>query len=298
MYLVQCSVFLLLITKAGQPVHHMVQKAREESRLKVGDFMSSPVIKAGPDTYFADAVQVMTRKGIGNLPIIENGKGEEAVAGVLTEREILQYLALNKTIPNKQVRYILTQKFAIITPETSILEAAKTMISRKTRLLVFKKDPSRPGADRLAGIITASDIVRAFLETERNPPIGSAMTKKVFALRPGSSILAAVKSMAKKGIGSVIVTEEDGAAEGIFTERDLLNRVLGKQVDIEEKVGRHCSFPVVTAGLGIGANEAGWLMFAHKIKRLPLTKGDREAGKKIVAIVTARDLVEAFQRGG
>jgi hypothetical protein len=33
-------------------------------------------------------------------------------------------------------------------------------------------------------------------------------------------------------------------------------------------------------------------MFAHRIKRLPLMKEDR-----VVAMVTARDLVEVFQRG-
>jgi CBS domain-containing protein len=43
--------------------------------------------------------------------------------------------------------------------------------------------------------------------------------------------------------------------------------------------------------IGIGANEAARLKFAHKIKRLPLTNGDR-----VVAMVTARDLVEALLR--
>jgi CBS domain-containing protein len=50
---------------------------------------------------------------------------------------------------------------------------------------------------------------------------------------------------------------------------------------------------VVTARLGIGAKDAAKIMFSHKVKRLPLTKGG-----KIVAMVTARDLVEAFGSGG
>jgi CBS domain-containing protein len=44
--------------------------------------------------------------------------------------------------------------------------------------------------------------------------------------------------------------------------------------------------------MGIGAKDAAKIMFSHKIKRLPLTKRDQ-----VVAMVTARDLVEAFQRG-
>ena len=263
----------------------MKQQA-EERHLKVGDFMSSPVVTVRPDTNFVDAVQMMILKGIGNLAVIEG----EMVDGIITERELLQHLVLNKAVPNKQVKYVLTQKFTKITPETSIFEAAKTMISKKARLLVFRKD-RRTGADQLAGIITASDIVRAFLQTDRNPSIESAMTNRIFTVGPDNTILAAAKMMLKKGIGSVAVTT-NGSPYAIFTERDLLNKVIGQGVDIEEMVGQYCSVPVITTKVGIGANEAGRLMFAHKVKRLPLLKGDR-----VVAMVTARDLVEAFQRG-
>lgn len=263
----------------------MKQQARERL-LRVGNFMSSPVVTVRPETSFVDAVRLMILKGIGNLVVV----GGEKVDGIITERELLQHLVLNKTVPNKQVRYVLTQKFTKITLETSILDAARTMISKKARLLVFRKD-KRTGSDQLAGIITASDIVRAFLQTGRNPSIESAMTNKVFTLKPGSTILAAAKMMLKKGIGSVVVSE-NGSPYAIFTERDLLNRVLGEHADIEDKLGAYCTHPVVTARLGIGAKESAKIMFSHKIKRLPLTKGD-----EVVAMVTARDLVEAFQRG-
>jgi CBS domain-containing protein len=133
--------------------------------------------------------------------------------------------------------------------------------------------------------------VKAFLQTDRNPSIEGAMTNRVFTVRPDNTILVAAKMMLKRGIGSVVVTA-NGSPYGIFTERDLLNRVLGEHVDIEDRVGAYCTHPVVTARLGIGAKDAGKMMFAHKIKRLPLANGD-----KIVAMVTARDLVEAFQRG-
>ncbi|HEX2013981.1 MAG TPA: CBS domain-containing protein [Nitrososphaera sp.] len=258
----------------------------EERHLRVGNFMSSPVVTVRPETAFVDAIRMMILKGIGNLVVAEG----ERVDGIITERELLQYLVLNKTIPNKQVKYILTKKFTKLAPETSILEAAKTMISKKTRLLVFRKD-KRTGTDQLTGIVTASDIVRAFFQTDRNPSIESAMTNRIFTLKPTSTILAAAKIMLKKGIGSVVATT-NGPPYAIFTERDLLNRVLSEHVDVEEKLGAYCTHPLVTAKQGIGAKDAAKIMLSHKIKRLPLTKG-----KEVVAMVTARDLVEAFQRG-
>lgn len=254
--------------------------------MKVGDFMSSPVVAVQPDTNFVDAVQMMIAKGIGNLAVVEG----EKVFGIITERELLQHLALNKNVPNKLVKYVLTQKFTKVTPDTSILEAAKTMITKKVRLLVFEK-VKQTGVDQLVGIITASDLVRAFLQTDKNPSIKRAMTNRIFTVRPDSTILGATKVMLKKGIGSVVISA-NGSPYTIFTERDLLNKVLGEHVDIEDKVGAYCTLPIVSTEIGIGAKDAAKIMSSHKIKRLPLTKGG-----KIVAMVTARDLVEAFQRG-
>lgn len=258
----------------------------KKRKLRASDFMSSPVVRISSKTNFLDAIRLMVGKRIGNIVVVDDKK---KVSGILTEREILQYLALNKTIPNKQVKYILTRNFAKVEPDTTVLTAAETMIRRKTRLLVFQKHKTTK-ADRLVGILTASDLLRAFLETDRNPSIRAAMTNRVITIHPNNTILNAAKLMFKKRIGSVIVTS-DGSPYGIFTERDLLNKVIGQDVDIDEKVGQYCSIPVVTADVGIRANEAGRLMFAHKIKRLPLIKGGR-----IAAMVTARDLVEAFQR--
>ncbi|HEX7032300.1 MAG TPA: CBS domain-containing protein [Nitrososphaera sp.] len=258
--------------------------------LKVGSFMSSPVISARPETSLLDAVDEMIKYGIGTIVIVDG----ERVVGVITEREILHHLVVDKTIPNKQVKYLLTQKFAKVTPETSILDAARIMISKKARLLVFQKD-KRTGVDQLVGIITASDLVRAFLKADsrKNPSIERAMTNKIFTLSPESTILAAVKMMVKKRIGSVVVTT-NGPPYAIFTERDLLNRVLArKHTDTEERVGDYCTYPIVTAKVGITAKRAAKIMLSRKIKRLPLTTKD----KRIVAMLTARDLVEAFQRG-
>jgi CBS domain-containing protein len=89
----------------------------------------------------------------------------------------------------------------------------------------------------------------------------------IFEVKPDSTILNAVKLMLRKGIGRVILGA--GAAPyAIFTERDLLNRILFKHVNIEERVSGHCSYPLVTARLGVGARDAGKIMLKNKIKSL------------------------------
>ena len=94
--------------------------------------------------------------------------------------------------------------------------------------------------------------------------------------------------MNSRRVGSIIVTV-NGLHDGIFTERDLLTKILTQNVDLTEEVGKYCSHFLLTARLGIRAREAARLMFANSIKRLPITNGGR-----VVGIVTARDLVESF----
>jgi signal-transduction protein with cAMP-binding, CBS, and nucleotidyltransferase domain len=125
--------------------------------------------------------------------------------------------------------------------------------------------------------------------------------------------------MHMRNIGSVIVVE-DGKNDtlepvkkrrlyGIFTERDLLTRVLSNDVPIDEPVGEYCSTELLTAQMGTKAIEAAKVMCLRKIKRLPLTTeaaATRDSSSLPEAIriddkynlegmVTARDLVDVFQ---
>src|SRR5215208_1468139 len=154
------------------------------------------------------------------------------------------------------------------------------------RLLVFDNNNNI-----LAGIITAPDIVTAFRKIDSNPPIEDVMSNKIYGVEYDNSILKAVKTLYTRRIGSVIVTKDE-KTYGIFTERDLLTKVLSTRgIELDEKVVDYSSRPLITAQHGIRANEAANIMFINNMKRLPLTEDG-----KIVSIITARDLVEAFQK--
>src|SRR3990172_6367693 len=110
--------------------------------LKVEDFMTTAPIAVDHKVSFPVAVSLMANKGIGNLIIKEDNKP----SGILTEREILSYLVREGEIPIESMKDILTQSFVSISPKDSVSDAAKTMISKKKRLLVFENE-------KLVGII-------------------------------------------------------------------------------------------------------------------------------------------------
>ena len=141
--------------------------------------------------------------------------------------------------------------------------------------------------DKLVGTITASDMLKAFGDTGSAPSLDNVMSSKVYHCPYDTSILDAAKLMDEKNIGSILV--QSNSFYGIFTQRDMV-RALAKGVGLGENVGMHSSFPLISAKMGTLANEAARIMSEKNIKRLGLTDNG-----SLVGIVTARDIVDAYQ---
>jgi CBS domain-containing protein len=279
--------------------------------LKVKHYMTINPVRVNSDVNFPGGVAIMAIKGIGNLIVTQN----QLPIGILSEREIINHLYQHKEIPSILLANMVIQQFLIVHPNTTVLEAARIMIRKKRRILVFAEDDNDNKSndnnnigtsneqlgqhnnnnknDKLVGIITASDMVRAFsTQTTANLTIESVMSRRIFGVDVNNRISRAIDIMFKENIGSVIVNKDE-KPYGIFTERDLLTKVISKEVSLNERVGDHCSKELITTRIrkmGITALEAANIMFINHIKRLPITKEDR-----IVGIVTARDLVELYQ---
>jgi len=65
--------------------------------------------------------------------------------------------------------------------------------------------------------------------------------------------------------------------------------VNGKPLTVE--VGKEASSPLITAPVGTSIHHAAVTMAMKHIRRLPITRNG-----KIVGIITARDLVEAYAK--
>jgi CBS domain-containing protein len=250
-----------------------------EGSTKVRDYMSANPICIEAVSTFRQAIGIMVEHRIGNL-IVRNAYS----SGILTEREILHYLNQFGGIPDLKLYELTLRKFTKVSPNTSVTEAAKTMISSKTRLLVYDD------ANEMVGIITTSDLLRAlFRSSDRNPSLEEVISRNVFTLESYATVADAIRLMENKRIGSIIVTVEQ-MYDGIFTERDLLSKILiQKNAGMTDEIGKYCSWFMLSAHKGVRARDAAGLMLANKIKRLPITRNGR-----VVGVVTARDLVEAF----
>lgn len=114
--------------------------------------------------------------------------------------------------------------------------------------------------------------------------IREVMTTSVVTAEAGSSVREVAELMRERNVGSVVLV--DGAAPvAIVTDRDLAIGVLADERPAGDRAAAHATAPVITASADEGAEEAGRLMIAHGIRRLPVVDGDR-----LLGIVTLDDL--------
>ncbi len=203
----------------------------------VKDFMTRNPQTVSPDSKVSDAVKAMADKNVGSLLVVDKGR----MKGILTERDLLsKVLDLGKSPETTTVASVMSSPVAEVQPTASLKKAAEAMTSRKNRLVVV--DRGRP-----EGILTATDIVRAIYKQGSPFDPSKTITRKIITVNPETSIRDVVGIMSRKRVGSVIVAK-NGKPLGIFTERDLVKKVLSPHLSMDKHVGDVATRQLIIAG--------------------------------------------------
>ncbi|HEY9567021.1 MAG TPA: CBS domain-containing protein [Thalassobaculum sp.] len=113
--------------------------------------------------------------------------------------------------------------------------------------------------------------------------------QSLVTVHSSDSVRAVVHLMARRHIGAVPVLDADGALVGIFTERDVMCRVVGRDLDpAGTSVADVMTPSPVTAAPDWPILRALEQMAAGGYRHLPVVEGDR-----LLAIVSIRDLYAA-----
>ena len=117
----------------------------------VGKRMSKKPVTVCPQDYLSTAQQKMQQGRFRRVPVVEDGR----LTGILSERDLRQHVGyLEKT----KVNAVMIEKVLTVRPQTTLEEAAQILLKHKIGGL-----PVIEGG-RLEGIITTSDILKAFLD--------------------------------------------------------------------------------------------------------------------------------------
>jgi CBS domain-containing protein len=121
-----------------------------ETEIPVRDIMTRPVITAGVDIDIYSAAKIMGKANVGSLIIVQGIKP----IGILTERDLVKKIVAHAIDPRSvKAEEVMSSPLVTISPETSLRDAAATMLKSGVKRLPVISDGT------LVGIITDTDLV-------------------------------------------------------------------------------------------------------------------------------------------
>ncbi len=113
--------------------------------------------------------------------------------------------------------------------------------------------------------------------------------RKIESIGPDETVYEAIKRMADKGIGALVVLE-DGKLVGILSERDYARKVIleGKASN-DTSVREIMTVPVVCGRENQSVEESMAVLTEKRVRHLPVVEGD-----ELVGIISIGDLVKAI----
>jgi CBS domain-containing protein len=103
-------------------------------------------------------------------------------------------------------------------------------------------------------------------------------TDDFVCIRPDTPLTKAIEQMKKDEGGCAIVCDENGGIVGIFTERDLLNKIVGEEVEMSAPVSQFMSAAVETLTTDATIGDAVRMMNEKGYRNIPLVKDGQLIG--------------------
>lgn len=101
--------------------------------------------------------------------------------------------------------------------------------------------------------------------------------KPVVGIGPKQTVLEAANLMKESGRGSLLIVD-DKITVGIVTERDLVIRVIAKNLPDTTPVSEVMSTHLITIKADVSLKKAARIMGEHKIRRLPVIENGGVSG--------------------
>lgn len=136
-----------------------------KENLSVRDYMSTYVVTLDPDSSLLEAHRLMGAERIRSLPVVVDGE----LKGIVTRTDLLsndnsRFLSRNNQeeslkVLTSSVEQIMITDVITITPEATLLDAAKILLENKIHSL-----PVVDEEKKLTGILTESDLFRMVIQ--------------------------------------------------------------------------------------------------------------------------------------
>ncbi|MFC1604383.1 CBS domain-containing protein [Planctomycetota bacterium] len=249
--------------------------------LEVGDIMSRDVAAVSPGSTVVSAAKIMSSNNISCLIVSNDG----CLSGIVTETDMLKKAVANgHDFSKMKVEQIMSSPVRSAPSNLSVMEAGKIMEDENIRRLVVLED------ERPVGIVTQSDMVRVLASYTLSKEVSEVMTSDVAIIASSENVSVAAELMASQDISCLVAMDNDDVA-GIFTERDLLKRIVAVKRDpAQTSLKDVMSTPVVTVPSDYSVLSARRLLEKVGIRRLVVVDDETLRG-----VITQTDILKAIK---
>jgi CBS domain-containing protein len=254
-----------------------------------------------------DVLKVLQKKRVSGVPVVKNDK----VVGMITRTDLL------KNREEDQVALLMSRSPVTISPNDTLVEAARLLVKHRIRRLPVVED----GA--LAGIISIADIVKVGADLAIDIPIERYIEKEIVVLWSEMPLPVAGAIMEYAAAEACPVIDTNLTLVGIISDRDLIkasiiedsvtktdmsvdagedawmwDRIMqttNKYYEISRirlrniKVGE-AMVPPITATKGSEVSKCAAAMSKGRIDQMPVVS----SSQKLMGMLVDRDIINAF----
>ncbi len=221
----------------------MIVRSGLKRRARVEDLMSYAP-KVTPDEPLVECARLMIENDVYQLPVVEataepgeRPTTEEAhlrIIGVVTADALLARVA-RELFGDRPAREVVTSEALVCSPEDSLFAVASLFRNHHVERLPVVSD------GRLVGVVTMHDLVEAAQRMDTSPdifatmnekhslyqlPVENIMTHTVETARPETRVGELISLMLDRGVGGIVIVDENKLPLGMVSKRDLLEQVM------------------------------------------------------------------------
>ncbi len=249
--------------------------------LEVGDVMSRDIAAVSPVSTVVSAAEIMSSNNISCLIVSDNGR----LSGIVTETDMLKKAVANgHDYHMMKIEQIMSSPVRSVDRNLSIMEAGTIMETENIRRLVITEE------QQPVGIVTQSDMVRVLASYTLSKEVSEITTSDVAVIASSENVKVAAELMASQDISCLVAVDNDSVV-GIFTERDLLKKIIAVKRDPAQTILKDVmSSPVITIPSDYSVLSARRLLEKVGIRRLVVVDDETLRG-----VITQTDILKAIR---
>jgi len=117
--------------------------------------------------------------------------------------------------------------------------------------------------------------------------LGKKQGQALLSVHPNETVLAATQKMNEYGVGALLVINDEGRLVGIFTERDVLRRIVAaERIPSAVTISEVMTGEVACCTPEMSTDEASSIFRQHRIRHLPVISIDGD----VLGLISIGDL--------